>query len=541
MPPLTLPSSKPPQKPRDDDKNKKKVISINDPSYAKDFDPIQTVKDINGTATTICFKVVQRGTNKEFAAKAIRKEPLRGVFKQKLKTEIEIHRSLEHERIVKVRDVFDSGHYFYILMDCCNSDTLRDVLLRRKTLHEAEIAYWMKQVLEGIIYLHDNHIIHRDLKLTNIFIHDMSVKIGDFGLAAYIDNQNKSRMTMCGTPTSMAPEIIAKTGHSYQVDMWAFGIMLYYLKFGSTPFSSTNKDNVYKKIERGDYTFPRNREISDELSALIRTLLQKDTSKRPNAAETMNNFVFFHKGRVPLDLPYEALTRNISVKQLRFSGSQQPSPTPSKGSSTEIINYCLESILKKRKAESRVYIPGNEYNTIIDYLDKSDKYGVIYMHEDATIGALFNDNTTMYYYTDYYIYFARDGSRLDIDRSSIDDQAHDVNKKCRILNGFYRQLSGGNPERKDLKTCMIKKFFNREGFHFFMFEDNSMQIRFIDHKITYFIDPYNMLISVMKNKTEKFTSMIDATRIGTWDSNVDEHLSNLAMVLQELNNKIEGV
>ncbi len=88
-------------------------------------------------------------------------------------------------------------------------------------------------------YLHDRRIIHRDLKLGNLFINDeMQVKIGDFGLATTLDYDGERKKTLCGTPNYIAPEMLEKKGHSFEVDIWAIGCILYTLLVGNPPFET---------------------------------------------------------------------------------------------------------------------------------------------------------------------------------------------------------------------------------------------------------------------------------------------------------------
>lgn len=92
------------------------------------------------------------------------------------------------------------------------------------------------------MYLHENNVIHRDIKLGNIFLADrMQVKIGDFGLSAKLSTKLERKTTLCGTPNYIAPEVLDETkyqGHSKEVDIWSFGVLLYILLFGKPPFDS---------------------------------------------------------------------------------------------------------------------------------------------------------------------------------------------------------------------------------------------------------------------------------------------------------------
>jgi polo-like kinase 1 len=115
--------------------------------------------------------------------------------------------------------------------------TLDDVLHRRKRLTEIEVRYYMRQILEGVKYMHEQRVIHRDLKLENFFISDqMTVKIGDFGLAAQMSPRGR-RKSICGTLNYMAPEIsTSREGYSFEADVWSLGIISFLLLCGRFPF-----------------------------------------------------------------------------------------------------------------------------------------------------------------------------------------------------------------------------------------------------------------------------------------------------------------
>lgn len=88
--------------------------------------------------------------------------------------------------------------------------------------------------------MHFNKVIHRDLKLGNLFLNDkMEIKLGDFGLATKLDYDDQKKKTICGTPNYIAPEILEdKTGHSYEVDIWSLGVIIYTLLIGKPPYET---------------------------------------------------------------------------------------------------------------------------------------------------------------------------------------------------------------------------------------------------------------------------------------------------------------
>jgi serine/threonine protein kinase len=103
-----------------------------------------------------------------------------------------------------------------------------EFLRKRKTLTEHEVRYYLTQILDAIQFMHQAKVIHRDLKLSNLFIDvDMNLKIGDFGLAAVILHEGDRKKTICGTPNYIAPEILDNSrGHSFEVDLWSLGVIM---------------------------------------------------------------------------------------------------------------------------------------------------------------------------------------------------------------------------------------------------------------------------------------------------------------------------
>ena len=159
--------------------------------------------------------------------------------RQKLMTEIKIHKSLHHQKIVAFEHVFEDTTNVYILLELCQNQTLNELFLRRKRLTEVEVQCYIFQLIKALQYLHSHRVIHRDLKLGNLFLNDkMELKVGDFGLATKLDFVGERKKTVCGTPNYIAPEVLYGSGHSYEVDIWAVGVIIYTLLIGKPPFET---------------------------------------------------------------------------------------------------------------------------------------------------------------------------------------------------------------------------------------------------------------------------------------------------------------
>ena len=119
--------------------------------------------------------------------------------------------------------------------------------------------------------MHHNKVIHRDLKLGNLFLSkDMQLKVGDFGLATRVMFDGEKKRTICGTPNYIAPEVLSrKSGHSYEADIWSIGVIIYTLLFGRPPFETSDVKKTYKRIKLNNYVFPTNVNVSDDAKDLI--------------------------------------------------------------------------------------------------------------------------------------------------------------------------------------------------------------------------------------------------------------------------------
>ena len=194
-------------------------------------------------------------------------------------TELQIHSKLSHPNIVGFHRAFSFTESTYVVLELCSSGSLADLLKRRKCLTMPEIRRLMIQVCGAVKYLHTRNIVHRDLKTGNLFLDDnMNVKVGDFGLAALLvsgkDMEVKRRTTMCGTPNYLAPEILEKgKGHSEKVDLWAIGVISYTLAVGKAPFHAASKEEIYKKLKAGEYSWPELSAITNDISADLRDLV----------------------------------------------------------------------------------------------------------------------------------------------------------------------------------------------------------------------------------------------------------------------------
>ena len=271
-----------------------------------------------------CYEFICQGNGKTFAAKIINKENIKSMSsKQKLYSEIKIHKSLHHNQIVAFEHSFEDDKNLYMLLELCENQTLEELQRRRETLTELEVQCYIIQLIKGLQYLHSHKIIHRDLKLGNLFLTDkMELKIGDFGLATKLDFDGEKKKTVCGTRTYMAPELLGGE-HSYEVDIWSVAIIIYALFVGKTPFEMDIPPNVdrIKEIENNirklKFRFPEDCKMSYVAQRLIRKILVKNPADRPTYEEILLDDFFSQNSAIPKLLPSATLVGPPTLEYIK--------------------------------------------------------------------------------------------------------------------------------------------------------------------------------------------------------------------------------
>ncbi|CAE7268709.1 CCRP1 [Symbiodinium pilosum] len=254
-----------------------------------------------------CYEVQDLETKEIFAAKIVSKASItKPRAHAKLRSEIAIHRELSHDKVVKFYDYFEDSDHVYIMLELCPNQTLNEFMRRRPTkrLAEPEAIFYVYELIVALQYLHRRRVIHRDLKLGNLFLdHAMRLKVGDFGLAAQLEYDGERKRTICGTPNYIAPEILeGKYGHSFEVDIWSLGVIIYTMVIGRPPFETSDVKTTYKRIRINQYSFPDSVRISPQAKDLIGRILQTDPGKRPSLEDILNSS-WFRSSRVPPLMP----------------------------------------------------------------------------------------------------------------------------------------------------------------------------------------------------------------------------------------------
>ncbi|XP_008417616.1 death-associated protein kinase 1 isoform X1 [Poecilia reticulata] len=249
------------------------------------------------------FAVVRRcrhrKTGAEYAAKFIKKRRnksgRRGVAKEDIEREVNILKEIQHPNVITLHEVFESKAEVILILELVAGGELFDFLAEKESLSEEEATQFLKQILDGVLYLHSKQVAHFDLKPENIMLLSRSVphpriKLIDFGLAHKIDFGNDFK-NIFGTPEFVAPEVVNYEPLGLEADMWSIGVITYILLSGASPFLGDSKQETLANVSAVDYTFDE--EFFSNTSALakdfIKRLLIKDPKKRMTIQDTLQH------------------------------------------------------------------------------------------------------------------------------------------------------------------------------------------------------------------------------------------------------------
>jgi serum/glucocorticoid-regulated kinase 2 len=271
-------------------KGKKKVSTFQNVEVT--IDDFEMLKIIGRGSVGKIVLVKYNNDGKLYAMKSMRKDQL---ISEGLADNILVERNIliegQCEFILTLSFFFQTPERIYFVTPFIKGGDLFHKLKEEIFLKESLVQFYAAQIAIALQHLHDLGIAYRDLKPENILIdEDGYIKLCDFGASVVIRGTEKE-VTFAGSPEYASPEMITHEGHTFMCDWWSFGILLYELLYGNTPFYDIDKNRMFDLITTGSISFPkfiqiegeekpRNYKVSDDAKSLINKLLEKDPGTR---------------------------------------------------------------------------------------------------------------------------------------------------------------------------------------------------------------------------------------------------------------------
>ncbi|KAI9272761.1 kinase-like domain-containing protein [Phascolomyces articulosus] len=272
---------------------------MTDTNWANRLDDFELKSPIGYGSSAVVYGAIYKLTRKLVAIKMIDLDMFERNQIDELRRETALMALSKHPNVLRVYGSFVNGSKLYIVTPYLSAGSCLDILKTgfQHGFEEITIATILRQALEGLVYLHKNGHIHRDVKAGNLLMDDHGgVLLADFGVSSSLAEKGDVRKTFVGTPCWMAPEVMEQAGYDFKADIWSFGITALELAKGHAPFAKFPPMKVLMLTLSNDPpTLDRESTVhkySKGFKDMIDCCLQKDPQKRPTAEKLLHHPFF---------------------------------------------------------------------------------------------------------------------------------------------------------------------------------------------------------------------------------------------------------
>ena len=464
------------------------------------------------------YKVIHKKTGKIYSAKIAYIEKSNEI--ESFKKEINILAQCNNQYIVRYYGSYIKGHQIWIILEFCDGGSLYELIkILPRNLNEEEIASFIFMILKGLLFLHENKKIHRDIKTENILLtHEGIAKLADFGVSTQLMHSFSKKITKIGTPFYMSPEVIMQNKYDYKCDIWSLGITAIEMAEGDPPFAKVKGYWVLKKIITHPPKGLKNKEKwSKEFNDFVEKCLIYEPEKRWSAKELLEHpfIIKYNRGNKLI-----AELVNNSMDDLEFYRKKilESDESEEEDKITEIIKnkntnkYKIEQI---NNNSQNYYIEGkNESGSVIIKDNNSSK-------NELNVTNIVEDTETMI--------------NVDKDRNmnSMQSRNKEEEEQCSVV---IKKTGKNNKEIENLENeDELKKMIDIYGIDGLSFEYNKNPDKTIKAEETKMVEQRD-IIEKNEIKLENNSKNISNDKMTLSDLINDSSVNNLTAV--ELKSKI---
>lgn len=372
-------------------------------------------------------------------------------LKRKISFETNTLKSLYHVNVVKIFETYETDKFYMIAMEYISCGDLLSYVRKRSKLTEPIAKFIFKQIIKGLIFIHNKGIAHRDIKLDNILIDiNSNIKLCDFGIAKKI-KKGELMTDQCGTPAYIAPEVFKGNGYEGNIsDMWSAGVVLYAMLAGVVPFKASKLPDLQKLIIKGTYN--KIKGISDEAEDLISKLLDPYPNTRYSEEEVLNHpWMQFDDNLIRNTLFTESEKVHLSNSNLDFRYADPKEIC-------EVFTYKnLDTIVKSdnNKSKSLILAP---FNSSLNDVEKDSFVNYVC---DIQVKNLHKVNVEVLRNSNYYRELELLNNIIKFDaKVKVINKIYEMNNNKEIDNGIIispKGLSKNNTNESDKEDMMNNK------------------------------------------------------------------------------------
>ncbi|OGE50295.1 hypothetical protein PENARI_c017G00460 [Penicillium arizonense] len=300
--------SKREEKPKDD----KVKSSAKDVAELKDY---QLGDCLGKGAFGSVYRALNWNTGETVAVKQIKLTDLPKSELRVIMLEIDLLKNLDHPNIVKYHGFVKSAETLNIILEYCENGSLHSIAKNFGRFPENLVGLYMSQVLHGLLYLHEQGVIHRDIKGANILTtKEGLVKLADFGVASRTTGLSES--SVVGTPYWMAPEVIELSGATTASDIWSLGCTVIELLEGKPPYHNMQPMPALFRIVNDDHP-PFSQGASPAVKDFLMQCFQKDPNLRVSARKLLKHPWIVNARRSDSVVPKKSTEYEEAVKSVQ--------------------------------------------------------------------------------------------------------------------------------------------------------------------------------------------------------------------------------